>query len=54
MVLDPKLETVTGKYFSGWKMIPSSQESYERALAQQLWEKSIELTKLTAEENSLG
>ena len=54
MVLDPKLETVTGKYFSGWKMIPSSQESYDRAKAQQLWQKSIELTKMTAEENSLG
>ena len=53
LVLDPELESVTGKYFSGWEMIPSSQESYDRAKAKQLWDTSIELTQLTPEENIL-
>lgn len=54
LVLSPELETVTGKYFSGWEMIPSSQESYDRAKAKQLWDSSIELTQLQSEETILA
>lgn len=53
LVFDSKLDNVTGKYFSGFKMIPSSQESYDRALAKQLWKTSSELTQLTSEETIL-
>ncbi|MDJ0637106.1 MAG: hypothetical protein QNJ34_28285 [Xenococcaceae cyanobacterium MO_188.B29] len=54
LVLDPELENVTGKYFSGWEMIPSSQESYDRTKAKLLWDRSIELTRLTSEETILA
>ena len=50
LVLDPELENVTGKYFSGFKMIDSSQESYDQDKAKQLWKASIELTQLKSEE----
>ncbi len=50
LVLDPELENVTGKYFSAWKMMTSSQESYDRAKAKLLWNRSVELTELKSEE----
>ena len=53
LILDPKLDRVTGKYFSGMKMIDSSQASYDRTLAKQLWEGSIKLTQLKPEETIL-
>ncbi len=53
LVLDRNLENVTGKYFSGFKMTASSKESSDRALAKQLWQGSIELTKLQPEETIL-
>ena len=46
LVLDPDLDNTTGKYFSGFKAIDSSQDSYNRAWAKQLWDSSIELTQL--------
>ena len=44
LVCDRDLETVTGKYFSGFEMIKSSQESYDLGKAKQLWDGSEQLT----------
>jgi len=46
LILDPKLEGVSGKYFQGFKEIPSSEESYDKKKAAELWEASAELVKL--------
>jgi NAD(P)-dependent dehydrogenase (short-subunit alcohol dehydrogenase family) len=46
LVLAPELANITGKYFSGQKMIPSSVESYDRAKAAELWEASARLVGL--------
>ena len=54
LLLDPQLDKVTSKYFSGFKQIDSSQESYSRSLAQQLWNGSIELTDLAPGETMLS
>ncbi len=43
LVLDKDLENVTGKYFSGFEMIDSSQESYDRNKAKELWKGSEQL-----------
>ena len=43
LVLDQDLENVTGKYFSGFKMMDSSQESYDLDKAKKLWKGSEEL-----------
>ena len=53
LILDPELETTTGKYFSGIKAIDSSPESSDRTLAKQLWDGSVELTQLKPEETIL-
>ena len=47
LVLAPELSGITGKYFSGLDMIPSSQESYDLAKARELWETSAELVGLS-------
>ncbi|MEU8895865.1 SDR family NAD(P)-dependent oxidoreductase [Nocardia sp. NPDC048505] len=44
LVLDPALAGVTGKYFSGRRMIPSSTDSYDVAKARDLWATSCALT----------
>lgn len=49
----PELENVTGKYFSGREMIPSSEQSYDRELALDLWETSVHLAHLQPEESPL-
>ena len=46
LITDPELSRVTGKYFSGFKMIESSAESGDRTKAEQLWQVSAELTGL--------
>jgi NAD(P)-dependent dehydrogenase (short-subunit alcohol dehydrogenase family) len=46
LVLAPELARVTGKYFSGKEMIPSSTESHDQAKAKELWETSTELVEL--------
>ncbi|SDD70723.1 SDR family NAD(P)-dependent oxidoreductase [Actinokineospora iranica] len=43
LVLDQDL-TATGRYFSGFREVRSSAESYDRAKAADLWETSVELT----------
>ena len=52
LVTDPEL-AVSGKYFSGFKMMTSSTESYDEAKAKQLWNASVELTQLKSEETVL-
>jgi light-dependent protochlorophyllide reductase len=50
LVLDPSLEKVSGKYYSGLKEVPSSKESYDSEKAGELWEASVKLVKLTQAE----
>jgi NAD(P)-dependent dehydrogenase (short-subunit alcohol dehydrogenase family) len=40
------VEGVTGEYFKGRKVIPSSQASYDQKAAKQLWDISMKLTGL--------
>ncbi len=47
LVLDPALESVSGRYFEGLKEIRSSAESYDLAKAAALWEQSAELVGLS-------
>lgn len=53
LVLDPKLEGVSGRYFEGEKEIRSSELSYDRKNAAELWEASTELVRLRPEETPL-
>ena len=46
LVLDQGLQHVTGRYFSGTKQIRSSQESYDRSKQLDLWDSSVELTRI--------
>jgi NAD(P)-dependent dehydrogenase (short-subunit alcohol dehydrogenase family) len=50
LVLDPALESVSGRYFEGIKEIRSSAESYDEAKAAARWEQSAELAGLSQEE----
>jgi NAD(P)-dependent dehydrogenase (short-subunit alcohol dehydrogenase family) len=43
LVRDPALDTVTGAYFEGKRAIPSSQDSYDREKALDLWATSEQL-----------
>lgn len=53
LVTDPELASVTGKYFSGFKMIDSSTESYDQLKAEQLWQGSVELSGLQETETTI-
>jgi NAD(P)-dependent dehydrogenase (short-subunit alcohol dehydrogenase family) len=53
LVLDPALEKVSGKYYSGLKEKPSSKESYDTQKARELWDTSVSLVKLTPDETPL-
>lgn len=44
LLLDPTLEKTSGKYFQILKEISSSEDSYDREKARELWESSEELT----------
>ena len=50
LVLDPALESVSGRYFEGLRVIRSSAESYDFARAAALWEQSAELVGLSYNE----
>jgi NAD(P)-dependent dehydrogenase (short-subunit alcohol dehydrogenase family) len=50
LILDPALETTTGKYFDGLEEVRSSSESYNLQEAAELWESSVELVKFSAKE----
>ena len=49
LVLDPALESVSGRYFEGLREIRSSAESYDAAKAAALWEQSAELVGLSSD-----
>ncbi|MBW4557503.1 MAG: SDR family NAD(P)-dependent oxidoreductase [Trichormus sp. ATA11-4-KO1] len=53
LILDPELARVTNKYFFGLREFPSSEESYDRKKAAELWETSAELVNLTPNETIL-
>jgi len=53
LVLDPKLESISGKYFAGFNERASSQESYDQRKAAELWETSAEVVKLQPTETIL-
>lgn len=53
LVTDPERENVSGRYFEGEKEIRSSDLSYDRENAAELWETSAELVGLGAEETVL-
>jgi hypothetical protein len=49
-MLDAKYEGITGKYFDRSQEIKSSELSYNKQNAENLWQRSIELTKLQENE----
>lgn len=51
LLTEPKYATVTGKYFDGFREIPSSVESRDESKARAVWEQSVKLTKLSREES---
>ncbi|MEM8717996.1 MAG: SDR family NAD(P)-dependent oxidoreductase [Cyanobacteria bacterium P01_G01_bin.39] len=53
LVTDPELANITGKYFSGLKMIDSAAETYDESKAKQLWNASVQLTQLQPSETIL-
>jgi NAD(P)-dependent dehydrogenase (short-subunit alcohol dehydrogenase family) len=48
LIVDPNFEGVTGRYFDGFKQIPSSAESRDESKARTVWEDATALTRLTA------
>ncbi|MBD2560451.1 MULTISPECIES: SDR family NAD(P)-dependent oxidoreductase [Nostoc] len=53
LILDHELAGVTGKYFVGLRQVSSSDESYDRKKAVELWDTSAELVNLTPDETIL-
>ena len=53
LVTDPQLERVTGRYFQGFRDIPSSSESRDERKAAGLWTASTELVQLARDETPL-
>ena len=56
LVLDPALTRTSGKYFPSharWREAPSSDASYDVGRAHALWEESVRMTGLRAEESPL-
>ncbi len=53
LVLDPALKGISGKYFAGMEEQASSEESYDRQKAAELWETSAEVVKLQPSETIL-
>lgn len=54
LVLDPKLESVSGAYFIGRKAVRSSEDSYDERKAAELWTSSVAMVRLKPEESLLG
>ena len=48
LVVDARYSAVTGRYFDGFKEIPSSLESRDEAKARSVWEQSAKLSGLSA------
>jgi light-dependent protochlorophyllide reductase len=56
LVLDPALAETSARYFPSharWREAPSSDASYDADRARSLWEQSVGMTGLTAEESAL-
>ena len=53
IVTDPRFERISGKYFQGTRDVPSSKDSYDPAMATDLWETSASMVKLTPDETIL-
>jgi light-dependent protochlorophyllide reductase len=53
LILDASLENVTGKYFDGLEEVQSSDESYDKRKATELWESSAKLVELSPREETL-
>ena len=52
LVAGPNYSGVSGKYFDGFREIPSSTESRDMGKAKAVWEQSIKLAGLSVEETS--
>jgi hypothetical protein len=50
LLIDAKYAGVSGKYFDGFKEIPSSRESRDQTKAKTVWEQSAKLTGLSQED----
>jgi NAD(P)-dependent dehydrogenase (short-subunit alcohol dehydrogenase family) len=50
LLIDTKYSGVTGKYFDGFQEIPSSVESRDERKARDVWEQSVKLAGLSAED----
>jgi hypothetical protein len=46
LAADPQFEGISGRYYDGRKPIRSSEESYDRAKALDLWQTSVELAEI--------
>lgn len=46
LLLDPKYQGITGKYFDRNKIIPSSKQSYDQNLWKELWQESAAIVGL--------
>ena len=53
LVLDPALEQVSGRYFIRRTAVASSKESYDERKAAKLWEASVAMVSLRADETIL-
>ena len=53
MVTAPRFERISGKYFQGTRDVPSSKDSYDPAMASDLWESSAAMVKLEPDETIL-
>ena len=53
LVTDSRFESISGKYFQGLQDVPSSKDSYDPAMATELWESSASMVKLMPEETIL-
>jgi light-dependent protochlorophyllide reductase len=53
MVTEPRFEGISGKYFQGTRAVPSSKDSYDPAMAAELWESSAAMVGLTPDETIL-
>ncbi len=51
LLIEPKFSTVSGRYFDGFREIPSSVESQDQQKAKSVWEQAVELSGL-AEKHS--
>jgi len=53
MIIEPKFDRISGKYFQGTRDVPSSKDSYDPVMALDLWESSAAMVKLRPEETFL-